>query len=89
MVFCDQKTKQNTGILCDLCGSIRKDKFLYYSVKLDLVEVDKAIGKTGIVNLDRRFMDLDLCQGCANKIIDQVKEVIKKRESGGSWSSTV
>jgi len=74
--------KKTDGIICDLCSKVYTNKFRYYSAKFDLVEVDKAIGKSGIVQVDRRAMDLDVCEECMNKIKEQVLKLIKSREDG-------
>lgn len=88
VVHRDQKTQKNNGVYCDLCGSLHLDRFKYYSMKIDLVEVDRDAGKTGIKNIDRRYLDLDLCESCAQKLFDQVKQQIEKREKGGAWSTS-
>lgn len=83
----DQKTKSTNGIICDICGQVYLDKFEYYSAKFDLVEVDRAVGKTGIKQIDRRYLDLDFCPICMDTLKHKVIENIKKRESS-VWSAT-
>lgn len=82
MVAHVSQNKKVDGIICDLCGKVCINKFRYYSAKFDLVEVDKAIGKSGIVQVDRRAMDLDVCEECMNKMKEQVLKLIKSREDG-------
>jgi hypothetical protein len=73
VVHVDQISKKQTGIICDLCNSTYIDKFEYYNAKLDLVEVDRQIGKTGIKHIDRRWLDLDVCTKCMNELLERVK----------------
>lgn len=73
-------TKDRRGIYCDLCGSACKDQFEYYSAKIDKVVVDSKIQKTGIVDIDRKFMDIDICPGCWDSILEKMKAVISQRE---------
>jgi hypothetical protein len=71
---------KNDGINCDLCNITFVNKFEYYNAKFDLVVVDKDKCKSGIVNIDRRYLDLDICPKCMEQIIDKVKVVISDRE---------
>ena len=73
-------TKDRQGISCDLCGTEYRNKFEYYSAKIDKAVVDRDLSKTGVVDVDRRHMDLDICTSCWNKIVETVKQVIEKRE---------
>lgn len=89
VVHIDQKLRKQTGIICDLCGAVSVDKFEYFSAKFDLVEVDRAVGKTGIKKIDRQNLDLDICVSCMDKIKGTVIDGIKKRENQGAWSTSV
>ena len=87
---------KNVGICCDLCSSSVRDKFIYYSGKIDMVEVDSAIQKVGVVSIDRRFLDIDICTICFEQLKARMLSVIKNRESkgkeakkeGGQWTTT-
>ena len=74
---------KNVGVSCDLCGNSIRDKFTYYSGKIDFVEVDSAIQKTGIVSIDRRFLDIDMCNSCFEQLRMRMLSVIKNREIKG------
>lgn len=80
-------TTDKQGIICDICGSISTKNFKYYSATFDMVEVDCTIKKSGPLNIDRRFLDLDVCVKCMDEIISKVKLGIEKRENKPSWSS--
>lgn len=73
-------TSDQKGISCDLCGVDYRDKFEYFSGNLDKVFVDSALQKTGIVDCDRRFLDIDICEKCMNEFMDKMKQVITERE---------
>ena len=75
----DETTKQINGVICDLCNKSFVDKFEYFSGHWDLVEVDRAVGKAGIKNIDRRYFDVDICMTCMEKFKHQMLEMIKKR----------
>jgi len=79
-----------TGICCDLCNMVFTDKFTYYSVKFDKVGVDIGKGQTGPVEVDKRFLDLDVCQSCYESITKTVLSKIEEREKkkgGGQWTA--
>jgi hypothetical protein len=66
------------------------DKFTYYSVKFDKVGVDIGKGQTGPVEVDKRFLDLDVCQSCYESIKKIVLSKIEEREKkkgGGQWTA--
>lgn len=81
----DQSQKV-TGIICDLCGIACTDKFEYYSGRFDLVEVDRSLSKSAIKQVDKRFLDIDLCSVCFTDLQRRMLEVINKRENS-SWST--
>ena len=74
-------TSDRRGISCDLCGSEHRDKFEYYSFKIDKVAVDSEMKKTGVINIDRRFLDVDICPNCQEKMTKQMEKVILMRKS--------
>lgn len=88
MVYTDPKTKKNVGVLCDICGKVYIDKFVYYSAKFDCIQVDRNFGPRGIADIDKRYLDLDFCDNCFNQLKAKVMEAIKKREKQGDWSTT-
>lgn len=83
----DQKAGKITGVICDLCNTTLIDKFAYFSAKFDYVEVDRAIGKSGIVKHDKRALDLDVCQECLDKMKAQVIHNINLRQGQGVWTT--
>lgn len=91
-VYADNKTKQNIGIICDFCNQIFTQKFTYYSTKVELIEVDSAISKIGVIDVDKRHLELDICPTCMDKMKKTVLDNISKRQGqgqgSGSWSST-
>lgn len=82
------KNKKINGIICDLCGTVLTDKFEYVSGKLDHVEVDKAIGKHGIKDIDRRFLDVDFCPRCWKELEDRIRKNLEKLSTQGAWSAS-
>lgn len=81
MIYNSPASKKATGIICDLCGKIYESKFKYYSGKLDLVEVDAELQKTGIIGVDRQFLDVDFCVMCFNTVIrDAMLATIEKHK---------
>ncbi len=86
-IYTDQN-KLKIGIYCDFCGTVHKDKFEYYSGKIDLVQVDRGMSKTGVVAVDRRYLDIDICLQCMEKLKKQMIEVINRREKGGTWTTS-
>jgi len=56
--------------------------FEYYSAKVDLVSVDSVAQKVGPKEIDRRFMDLDLCRSCWDGIMERVRRVIGESGDG-------
>ena len=81
-----------TGICCDLCNTVVVDKFTYYSVKFDKVGVDVGKGQTGPVEVEKRHLDLDVCQNCYDNIRKVVLSKIEEREKskkqgGGKWTT--
>jgi hypothetical protein len=83
----DQKLGKVNGVICDLCSTPLIDKFSYYSVKFDYVEVDREQAKSGVVKHDKRTLDLDICPDCTEKLKQQVITNINKRQQTGVWSS--
>jgi ferredoxin len=77
-------TTDRRGISCDLCGAEFRDTFDYYSAKIDKITVDASRQKTGVAEVDRRFMDLDICDGCWEKTVEVVKKVIEARKQKAS-----
>jgi hypothetical protein len=73
-------TDDKKGVICDLCGEISANKFKYFSAKIDLVEVDGSIGKSGIVDIDRRFLDMDICEKCMEVLKQRMLKVIEKQK---------
>jgi hypothetical protein len=79
---------KNVGIYCDLCGKLFQDKFIYYSGKIDYVAVDRSAGMANIVSVDRRFLDMDICTDCMEKLKKQMLEIINRRDKSGAWTTS-
>jgi hypothetical protein len=57
------------GIICDLCGTIYKDEFVYYAVaasKISLVSNMRSGAPSSVLSAD-------LCTPCYDKMLDQVR----------------
>lgn len=79
VAYIDEVTHKCTGIICDICNKILKDKFLYYSSKFDLIEVDRNACSVGPKSVDRRYLDLDFCVECMEQMKTDVKHNIELR----------
>jgi len=82
MVAHVNSNKKCVGICCDLCNTVFTDKFIYYSVKFDKVGVDTGKSQTGPVEVDKKFLDLDVCQSCYENIRKNVISKIEERDKG-------
>ena len=84
------KTPDSRGIECDFCGKEFRDKFTYFSGEAHKVDVDKD--RKQVVDVDRRFLDYDMCGECFTRRIKKpMLKVIKEREENrktgkGKWS---
>lgn len=75
------------GIICDLCQMIYSNKFKYYNATFDMIDVDCSLNKASVIDVDKRFLDLDICENCMNEMIEKVKLGIKKRANKSTWSA--
>ena len=57
------------GIICDYCGNEHKDDFIYYSVDIDKIEVDRWIRSPKV-----RMYSLDFCPECMQSWKDRLKK---------------
>lgn len=87
VTYVDTVTKKNTGIICDLCGKISTRKFIYFSGRFDLVDVDCDRAATNTSQVDKRNLDLDACGDCVDALKKKMMEQISKRQSQGAWST--
>jgi hypothetical protein len=87
MVAHYNKDKQTDGVICDLCGAVRTDKFTYYSAKLDRVNVDRNSGFLADRDVDRRFLDLDICESCFDQMKKKILDVINRKKDS-DWSTS-
>ena len=91
------QTNDMRGIQCDLCGAEYREQFTYFSGTLDKVDVDGTRSKGEVAEVDKRFLDIDICEKCwLDHIKTKMMEVINKREKeakkraknkGNQWSS--
>jgi hypothetical protein len=70
----------NDGIVCDKCGKEFKRKFVYYSAEFTKVGVDADVKKAGPVDVDKKYLNLDICEGCYEGLKEACLAVIKSRE---------
>lgn len=56
------------GILCNFCGTIHKDQFVYYSVTARLI---KIVNNMRISETDADF-NKDMCQTCYDDIVEKI-----------------
>ena len=84
-------TEDKRGIYCDFCGEPLRDRFQYYSGVLHKVDVDRDRKQT--TDVDRRFLDFDMCEKCfVNKVKKAMLKIIKQREKSidvdkkGKWT---
>ena len=90
MVAYYNENKRVTGVVCDKCGKVSKEKFTYFSIKVTHVQVDVKTGvKDGISDIDDRYLDLDFCEECFKKMHAEIKANLDKVSKGGAWSSDV
>jgi hypothetical protein len=80
-------TKNNDGIICDLCNTVYTTKFEYFSADITHVEVDANINKIGIKGSTKHAYNLDICQKCMEEIKTKILDNIHKREKSGVWST--
>lgn len=67
--------KTKDGISCDVCGTIYKDNFAYYSFESTLIAVDS---KNLAVQQHHKDLDLDVCEKCYLNAESKVKKNISK-----------
>ncbi|MHA2403769.1 MAG: hypothetical protein ACXADH_12310 [Candidatus Kariarchaeaceae archaeon] len=72
-------TKDRKGIVCDVCGDEARGVFTYYSANFDEVKVAVDQQKVGVVDADKRTLELDFCEKCYGNMKAKVLEVIDKK----------
>jgi hypothetical protein len=73
-------TSDRQGLLCDKCGKELRRKFVYYSVEFTKVGVDADVKQVGPVDVDKKYLNLDICEGCYEDLKAICLAVIKRRE---------
>jgi uncharacterized Zn finger protein len=63
--------KTKDGVACDLCGTISKENFTYYSFEGTPVLVDAA---TCVVSQQSKDLDIDVCEKCYS----EAEQVVRK-----------
>ncbi len=63
--------KTKDGVACDLCGSISKENFIYYSFESTPVQIDTT---ACIVSQQPKDLDIDVCEKCYESTITTVKK---------------
>ena len=71
------QTKNKDGIICDLCGTSSTKEFKYFNM-VHIHKIDVVVGVK--MDVDKRMLDLDICESCWNNLFIKVKKVIAKRE---------
>jgi len=61
------------GIACDFCGTSYKNDFNYYSTKASKYQVGKRNGQIVKSPPQSVSFNNDMCDGCYDELIDQVK----------------
>jgi hypothetical protein len=89
MVAHYDENKRINGIICDLCGKVCVDSFKYYSGKFDYVSVDRNVKQQGVVDVDKRFMDVDFCADCWKELENRMRHTLEKRDKQGNWTTSV
>ncbi len=59
------------GIRCDVCGSVHRDKFAYYSMDCSVIKVNTAAQMVSPMPGADSF---DMCDGCYNEMLSKCKE---------------
>ena len=67
--------KTKDGIYCDICGTIYKDVFTYYSFESTTISVDTAARS---VNQGNKDLDVDVCEKCYTNAEDRVRKNLVK-----------
>jgi hypothetical protein len=67
------------GIGCDLCGREYKHKFSYYSAEFTKISADAEKKMTGPTEVDKKYLNLDICQICYDGFAKKVVEVAKAK----------
>ena len=73
-------TSDQKGISCDICGVEYRDRFVYFSCRMDKVTVDTSRSHSAITDLDKRNLDVDICDKCYHDIESKMRSVIDRRE---------
>ena len=75
-------TKDKRGIECDTCGAEYRENFTYYSCTLDKIDVSAARSSSDNSGSDveKRFLDLEICEKCWGDMKARMMEIINKRE---------
>lgn len=75
------QTADKSGIICDFCNREYRDNFEYFSGELHKVLVNKDLPNEKQVEVNRRFLDIDICIVCQRDIIEKpMVKIIKERE---------
>lgn len=64
--------KEKNGIVCDFCGVIYKNQFVYFSIK---TSITKVLNGMRISEKTAKF-EKDCCEGCYNSMREQCLEHI-------------
>jgi hypothetical protein len=67
------------GIACDLCGREYKRKFSYYSAEFTKISADAEKKVTGPTEVDKKHLNLDICEICYNSLAQKVVEIAKAK----------
>lgn len=65
------------GIACDLCGKKYQHKFSYFSAEFTKISADAEKKITGPVDVDKKYLNLDICMGCYEILAQKVVAVAK------------
>lgn len=73
--------KTKDGISCDVCGTIYKDVFNYYSFESSKIAIDSATMRVTQLGKD---LDIDVCEKCYVAAEDKVRKNLIKAPVAGT-----
>jgi hypothetical protein len=71
----------NDGITCDQCGEVFTRKFTYFSCEFTKVLVDAEQKIAGPTEVDKKYLNLDICEKCYEKMKRKCLAIIRDFEA--------
>jgi hypothetical protein len=66
------------GIICDFCGTIYRDRFVYYSVN----DSKRTIANNFLTSAQQGEMNADMCTHCYEKLLNDVRKYLGPVKKG-------